>query len=891
MAAITQKITNFLGGVSTQPDTKKLPGQLREAKNVQPDVNLGLTKRPAFKFLDNLVDTAGNDITSSAVHDDAKWFYINRDNDEVYIGCFKKDTSNTTTQIDIWNLVPDTNGNVVKCAVTYSSGSPGLYIQSATPKDDIEIISVQDTSIVVNKSKTVNATTTLAAAESAGTVLISSVEYSADYVVTIKVGNTESTVTEHTRNADTFSSSGTTDTLLNASEILTGLKTKIDALSIGGLTVVQGPTSLEITKVSGSFTLEAKGGINGTALSAFTDELETQANLPASARHNRVVKIVNTKVQLDPFYAKFVTNKGEGVGEGYWEETIAPGVSTGLDPASMPHELINTGTNAFTFQPITYVNRLVGDDETNSHPSFVTKKITGAFFHSNRLGFLSDDNVIMSQSGDFFNFYHTTATTVTAADPIDLSCSSTRPLQLHAAVPAPNGLILISQNQQFLIFSESGSLTPGDSRITGLSNFEIDKKIPPVEVGTSFYFTSKTPAFSRVFSYTLTGVNTPPNVVDIAKVVTEYIPSSITDLKSSPQNSFIVLYSSTDNTIYYYRFYKATEQTEMQAWYKWVLPGKPLSLNVEKDVLYAVLQAGTRYFACTLNVTSTPSEAIVVSDAGNAINPFMDFYAPASAVALVNGNTRITLPYTDVTGLDPVVLIKGQVDFTSALESGFTANVVKETVSGTTYFSVPGRDLTANGAANVIVGYKYIYDVELPKLYLQRDPSGRIIDYTGYLGISRLKFSAGQTSTFGVKLKVKGVEGNQHDLVGDGTTTTYTLSFTPTDKSDVAVRINNIANTAFTINDSNQIVFNTAPANDAAIHIFEEFYYAREPVSLGDYYLADDVAIEGEKIFTFPVNQRNENLDIRVYSDSPFPISISSMVWEGHYSPRFYRRT
>ena len=890
MAAITQRIPSFLGGVSTQPDTKKIPGQLREALNVQPDANLGLIKRPAFKFLDNLVNNAGNEITSSAVHNDAKWFYINRDNNEVYIGCFKKDTSNTTDQIDIWNLVPDASGNVVKCAVTYS-GSPGQYIQSDTPKDDIEIISVQDTSIIVNKSKTVAATATLAATEPSGTVLITTVEYSADYTVTITVGGSDSTVTTHTRNADTFSASGTTDTLLNADEILTDLKTRIDALGISGLTVVKGPTSLEFTKTSGSFTLEAKGGVNGTALSAFTDELETQANLPASARHGRVVKIVNTKVQLDPFYAKFVTNKGSGVGEGYWEETIAPGVSTGLDPSTMPHELVNTGTNAFTFKPITYINRLVGDDETNSHPSFVGKKINGAFFHSNRLGFLSDDNVIMSQAGDFFNFYHTTATTITASDPIDLSCSSTRPLQLHAAVPAPNGLVLISQNQQFLIFSESGSLTPRDSRITGLSNFEMDSKIPPVEVGTSFYFVSKTPAFSRVFSYTLTGVNTPPNVVDIAKVVTEYIPSSITDLQSSPQNSFIVLYSETDNTIYYYRFYKATAETEMQAWYKWVLPGKPLSLNVEKDVLYAVLQAGTKYFACTVNVTSTPSEAIVVSSDGNAINPYMDLYAPASALALVNGNTRITLPYTDVTGLDPVILIKGQVDFSTTLESGFTANVVKETVGGITYFSVPGRDLTSNGAANVIVGYKYAYDIHLPQIYLQRDPTGRNLDYTGYLGISRLKFSAGQTSTFGVKLKSKGIEGRQQDIQGDGSTTTFTLSFTPTDKNDIAVRINNIATTAFSINDSNQIVFTTAPASGQAIHIFEEFYFVRESVALGDYYLANDVAIKGEKIFTFPVNQRSDNLNVRVYSDSPFPISISSMVWEGHYAPKYYRRT
>ena len=46
MAAITQKITNFLGGVSTQPDTKKLPGQLREAKKkARVEANADATNR------------------------------------------------------------------------------------------------------------------------------------------------------------------------------------------------------------------------------------------------------------------------------------------------------------------------------------------------------------------------------------------------------------------------------------------------------------------------------------------------------------------------------------------------------------------------------------------------------------------------------------------------------------------------------------------------------------------------------------------------------------------------------------------------------------------------------------------------------------------------------
>ena len=907
MPAITQRINNFLGGVSTQPDPKKLPGQVRDAKNVYPDVALGLTKRPGFKFLDNLVDASGNDITTDAKFRDGKWFYINRDNDEVYVGCFAKDTANPLTNLHIWNLVPDGSGNVVRSTITYTTAggaNPQAYAcQSSQPAIDLEVVTVQDTSVIVNKATTVAASAAPTYNTSYGTVIINTIEYSADYKITLEiVGGSSYTKTVHTRNADVFSDSGTTDTLLNADEILTSFKTQFDAESLTGFTFTKGANSLEIKKTtSGAFRLDVSAGTSGRAMTSFTDEVETQADLPSSALHDRIVKVVNTKTQLDPFYVKFVANKGTGVSEGYWEETISPSVSTGLDVSTMPVELINTGTNAFTLKQIDYTQRLVGDDDTNSHPSFVGKKITGAFFHSNRLGFLSDDNVILSQAGDFFNFYHTTATNLVAADPVDLSCSSTRPLQLTAAVPAPNGLILLSQNQQFLMFSESGSLTPRDSRITGLSNYEVDKDIPPVEVGTSFYFVSKTDAFSRIFSFTLTGVNTPPSVVDIGKVVTEYVPSTMTNLHASPQNSLVMLYGETTNTVYFYKFYSAGQDNEMQAWFKWVLPGKPLSLNIEKDVMYAVIDAGTsspKMFACTLNITSTPAETIVVSSAGNSVNPFMDFYAPASAVAAVSGNTRITLPFTDIAELDPVILIKGEggtsseggrVDFDTAVASGFTADVVRETSGGTTYFSVEGRDLTSSGASNIIVGYKYAYDVQLPTLYFQQTPDGRRSDYSAYLGINRIKVSAGQSSTFAVKLKVKGREGKSSDFVGNASTTNFPLTFTPIDKNDLLVRVAGV-DTTFTYNADNSVTISPAPANDSAIHIYEDVYFNGEGTALADQYLADDVAIEQESIFTFPINQRNENINLRFYSDSPFPISILSMVWEGQYSSKFIRR-
>ena len=54
MASVTQRVQNYLGGVSKQPDDKKFPGQVREALNAYPDPTFGQQKRPVLKFLTSL---------------------------------------------------------------------------------------------------------------------------------------------------------------------------------------------------------------------------------------------------------------------------------------------------------------------------------------------------------------------------------------------------------------------------------------------------------------------------------------------------------------------------------------------------------------------------------------------------------------------------------------------------------------------------------------------------------------------------------------------------------------------------------------------------------------------------------------------------------------------
>jgi hypothetical protein len=58
-----------------------------------------------------------------------------------------------------------------------------------------------------------------------------------------------------------------------------------------------------------------------------------------------------------------------------------------------------------------------------------------------------------------------------------------------------------------------------------------------------------------------------------------------------------------------------------------------------------------------------------------------------------------------------------------------------------------------------------------------------------------------------------------------------------------------------------------------------------------DYYAGDSNPVQLEQQFIVPIHQRNTNFELKVTSDLPYPVSLVSMMWEGNYSPRFYRRT
>ena len=970
MAAVTQRIPNYLSGVSKQADSKKLPGQVKECINGLPDVTLGMTKRPGFKFISKLKNTSGTDFSGTQL-DNAKWFYINRDTSTRYIGCITPKVGGTNGSLYVWNA--DTGA-----ACTITNGSTHTYLTGI--KTNYDVTTVQDTTIICNDAVTVTtqAAATDFVAQSRGTVLLSllgqleSSIQSTDFE--IKLGGTAILAEKSSVQTCTYTSGASDD----YDAVLDGLKAAIVAKSITGLTVEKYGTSLQIDYVVSStrtpFTLEAKGGADNERITVFQDWANNESWLPPNSFHNHVVTIVNSPLyDEDNYYAKFVADNG-AAGSGYWKESLGNNQSPGLTAATMPHRLRNTGTNTFVFEPITWGDRLVGDDLTNLHPSFVGKTIKKTFWHDDRLGFISEDNVILSRAKEPYELYAVSARTHTAGDPIDVNCASTRPTKLHAVKPARQGLLLFSKSQQFVIYSDDGPLTPQSTKIRPVSNMEMSDTVDPIDIGTHFNFISKTPNFVRVFALQPRGLGENPDILDIGRVVNEWITIDVDTLVASIQNEFIAMSAQDSNEIYFYRTYSDGKDMLMESWFKWSLHGTVQSMALDQDDMYVVTKQGNQYTISKANLTQSPEVAIITNAQGQKINPCMDLYAQAAQVryrnvesttitaggsgyssaptvtftapfsgttatgtATISGGavTGITmtnvgvgyesaptitfsggggngatatatvdaedrskcyLPYANLTDEKNVLIVSGTTAAGTFNNSGFTITPETGTDSVGTYFKVPGQNLTSI-ASNVYVGYAYNFDMTLPQVYYQLDQEGRSKDFTASLTVSRFKFDVGLSGVLGFKLNATGRFAGKREYTGDNSTTNFNWNVGDldyVDKDQVKVKVNNVLKTLgtdYTFPTATKITFNSAPYTGDKKLIYLDEWYQLQPVTSANTYLADDVPLDESVVFTLPIHQRSKNFTLRVFNDSPFPVSLNSMMWEGNYSPRFYRRT
>ncbi len=160
MTSVTQTIPNYIGGISEQPDQMKIPGQVNSIENAIPDLVYGLYKRPGSKRI------GASPLTN--VQSNGSWFHYYRDESEgSYIGQVASDG-----KIRIWSCTDGTEKNVWYATdnsayngstAAHTSITTYLTPSSATNTEDIQALTINDTTYLNNRTKTVATTGTTTA--------------------------------------------------------------------------------------------------------------------------------------------------------------------------------------------------------------------------------------------------------------------------------------------------------------------------------------------------------------------------------------------------------------------------------------------------------------------------------------------------------------------------------------------------------------------------------------------------------------------------------------------------------------------------------------------------------------------------------------------------------
>lgn len=559
MPLISSSIPNFVNGVSQQPFTLRLSSQVELQENGLSTVAQGLKKRPPTQHLKKITSTP---LGECFIHT------INRDLTERYVSVI------TDGDLKIYDIA----GN--EKTVAFPDGKS--YLSATDPVRSFAAVTVADYTFIVNKTKVISGSSTLTTTRPyEALVNVKTGNYGKTYVIYIN-GSVAALYT-------TPDGTGSSDVVyLSTDNIASNLKD--DLVSRGytsgnGWTVSLSGSVIYISRTSEDFTIRTQDGFNNAGMVAVKDKLQKFSDLPANPNVDGfVVEITgqgdNANEKFNGYFVKFNTNYG-GAGSGVWQECPAKGISVGLNATNMPYTLIRESDGTFTFKKATWKNRVAGDLKSNPQPSFVDHTISDIFFYRNRLGFLSDEAVVMSEAGEYFNFLRTTVTDLLDSDPIDVNASHTKISLLKHAVPFNKQLLLFSEQTQFII-EQNDLLTPKTIGIKVATEFPCNVNAKPVGIGKNVYFAVEKGNWSAFREYFADLNNITFDSMDITGHLPTYIPTGVTKIAAAANEDILVALSETDpSSLYVYKYFWSNNEKLQSSWSKWTLGSDVSILNVD----------------------------------------------------------------------------------------------------------------------------------------------------------------------------------------------------------------------------------------------------------------------------------------------------------------------
>jgi len=449
--------------------------------------------------------------------------------------------------------------------------------------------------------------------------------------------------------------------------------------------------------------------------------VQTMSDLPKGTAGDAVptgaiyAVIGSTESPFDDYYVQKQSSQ-------VWLECAKPGIPHRVDRATMPHVLkripdpVHADGFWFSFGAPEWTERKAGDSDSNPFPSFTGQRIRDVFIHRDRLGFLSGENVILSEVSAPFNFWRTSVTQVLDADPIDVSVVMGNGVtSLHHAVSFQSALYLVAASGQAMLTSEP-YLAAKYVKTTPIASYGASPYLRPKLLGESLYFIDDNGQYAQMREYFMSDQAVTGAAGDVTAHVPRILQGRIRAMTPATNaNCVLVAWDKPDNNqlfVYFVRW--AGDEKQQSAWARWQLSGigRIVHMHAIADDMYLVAESPDG--GCELLRIK-----LALDD-----QPLLDRHVTVTPVYQAFGNrTLIDLPYA-IQSERPFTVLKGagweDAGAYFSLPAGWTL------ANGGTRITLPGN----HTGGDLIVGLDYECRLTLSRAMLrseggQADISGR----------------------------------------------------------------------------------------------------------------------------------------------------------------------
>ena len=697
---ISQNIKNLVSGISQQAPILRLPEQLAAQENGLSTEATGLVRRPPSVFLRSLSPALTD-------HDAPLLHFVDRDEVTKYFIHFYR---NEIT-------IVDTDGNIHP--VVYREDKN--YLHTDTPQDTLRIITVADHTFITNRTipirmgsdKTPHSFTGQGAL-----VNIKQGQYGRTYTITV---DGREVARHETPDGSDKSHTKQIDVDFIAGKLAEQIRAK-------GYTVDVGSSWL---RIRGAADIATTDGFNNQAMFGFIRKAQKFSLLPATAPDGYTLSIAGDP-NSNGAGSYYVTYSEE---EKIWKECAKPDISLGFDPATMPHELVRQSDGSFVFQRCVWEDRKAGDEDSNPLPSFVGYPISDIAFHRNRLVFLSGENVICSESAEYFNFWMTTANDILDTDPIDVPTTTERVNLLHYAVPFGGELYCFSDKSQFVLRSDT-VLSPKNTALVEVTGFTSNPNCRPVRAGRNLYFAADRSKYTSIKEYySVQQVSEEKNAQDITAHVPDYIPNGVYQITANNNENILLILTKGDPTaMYVYKYLFINEQRVQASWSRWTFGGRVFGAFFAGSTLYVILNRGGRHCLEKMNFTTYKTDDL----AGEPYRVYLDSKKIATTATYDDETKSTTFDLAQEFGITSskdvprvgIVFPSGKYQ-EAKIENG------RATISG------------EHGTEGIVIGFPYRTHIRLSPIFIRREKQERMeTDLTGRLMLRYIRLNYADTGGF-----------------------------------------------------------------------------------------------------------------------------------------------